>query len=94
MRYIKVPGTTKDHNVLMYAISTCIWCKKTKKWLRDQDIEYLYVDVDLCNVEDREKIKKDILTREGQLVYPVIIIDDEILINGFQIEKLKEVLGI
>jgi glutaredoxin len=78
----------------MYAISTCIWCKRTKKWLRDHDIEYLYVDVDLCNVEDREKIKKDILTRGGQLVYPAIIIDDELLINGFRIEKLKEVLGL
>jgi glutaredoxin len=94
MRYIKVPGKNKEHNVLMYAISTCIWCKRAKKFLRDQDIEYLYVDIDLCNAEDRAKIREDILARGGQLIYPVIIIDDEILLNNVQINKIKEALGI
>jgi len=94
IRYIKVPGKNKEHKVLMYAISTCIYCKRAKKWLRDQDIEYLYVDIDLCNAEDRATIRKDILARGGQLIYPVIIIDDDILINNLRINKLKETLGI
>ncbi len=94
MRYIKVPGKYKEHKVLIYAISTCIWCKRAKKFLRDQDIEYKYVDLDQCNVEDRSKIKKDILARGGQLVYPTIIIDDKILINNFRIDKIRDALGI
>jgi glutaredoxin len=94
MRYIKVPGKYKGHKVLIYAISTCIWCKRAKKFLRDQDIEYKYVDIDQCNVEDRSKIKKDILARGGQLVYPTIIIDDKILINNFRIDKIRDALGI
>lgn len=94
MKYIKVLGKNKKHKVLMYAISTCIWCKRAKNFLKNHNIEYSYVDVDLCNIEDREKIKKDILIRGGRLVYPTIIIDNEILINRFQTNKLKEVLGI
>ena len=94
MKYIKVPGKYKEHKVLIYAISTCIWCKRAKKFLRDQDIEYKYVDIDQCNVEDRSKLKKDILARGGQLSYPVIIIDDKILINNFQIDKIRDALGI
>ena len=94
MRYIKVPGKYKGHKVLIYAISTCIWCKRAKKFLRDQDIEYKYVDIDQCNVEDRSKIKNDILARGGQLVYPTIIIDDKILINNFRIDKIRNALGI
>lgn len=94
MRYIKVPGKYKGHKVLIYAISTCIWCKRAKKFLRDQDIEYKYVDIDQCNVEDRSKIKNDILARGGQLVYPTIIIDDKILINNFRIDKIRDALGI
>ena len=94
MKYIKVPGKYKKHKVLIYAISTCIWCKRAKKFLRDQDIEYKYVDIDQCNVEDRSKIKNDILARGGQLVYPTIIIDDKILINNFRIDKIRDALGI
>jgi len=62
--------------------------------LKDNNIEYEYVDVDLCGEEDREKIRQDILNRGGRLSYPVIIIDDKILINGFYEEKIKEALGI
>jgi len=65
-----------------------------KQFLKDNNIEYEYVDVDLCGEEDREKIRQDILNRGGRLSYPVIIIDDKILINGFYEEKIKEALGI
>ena len=94
MRYVKVPGKNREPQVLIYAISTCLWCKRAKKFLIDQDVEYNYVDLDQCNVEDRSKIKKDILARGGQLSYPVIIIDDEILINGFRVDKIRDALEI
>jgi glutaredoxin len=94
MNSVKVPGKNKKHIVLLYAISTCAWCKLTKKFLKDNEIEYEYVDVDLCNEEDREKIRKDILRRKGELSYPTTIIDDEVLVLGFRKDKLKEALEI
>ena len=60
----------------------------------DNDIQFEYIDVDLCSREDREKIRKDIASRGGGLSYPTTIIDDRILINGFKENKLKEALGI
>jgi glutaredoxin len=80
--------------VLLYALSTCAWCKMTKQFLKDNNIEYEYVDVDLCHEEDKEKIKREILNRGGSLSYPTIIIDDKILITGFRKDKLKEILEI
>ncbi len=94
MRTIKVSGKNNRHRVLMYAISTCGWCKRAKKFLRDNNIEYEYVDVDLCSREDREKIRKDILSRGGHLIFPTIIVDDRILVTGFQEEKIREALEI
>jgi glutaredoxin len=94
VKLVKVSGKSSKHKVLMYAISTCAWCKLTKKFLKDKDIEYEYVDVDLCEEEDKEKIRQDILDRGGSLSYPTIIIDDEILINGFRKDKLAEALEI
>ena len=78
----------------MYAISTCAWCKRTKIFLKDNNIEYEYVDVDLSSREDRETIRKEILKRGGKLTYPAIIIDDKAVINGFRKDEIKETLEI
>ena len=92
MQTIKVPGKNNKHRVLMYAISTCGWCKRAKKFLIDNNIEYEYVDVDLCSKEEREKIRSDILSRGGLLSYPTIIVDDRTLITSFQEDKIREAL--
>jgi len=62
--------------------------------LTDNDIEYEYVDVDLCSREEREKVRNDILSRGARFSYPTIIVDGTFLINGFQVEKISEVLEI
>lgn len=94
MRPVRVPGRNAKHRVLMYALSTCAWCKRAKKFLIDNSIEYEYVDVDVCSREERERIKRDILSRGGRLSYPTIVIDNRILITGFQEDKIREALEI
>ncbi|MCJ7763090.1 glutaredoxin family protein [Candidatus Bathyarchaeota archaeon] len=94
MNFSKVSGKNSKHKVLMYALSTCVWCKMTKQYLKDNGIEYEYVDVDLCDEKDKEKIRQHIISKGGNLSYPTIIIDDAILITGFRKDKFKEILGI
>jgi len=94
MNFVKVPGKNRRHKVLVYALSTCAWCKLAKKFLKENAVEYGYIDVDLCNEADREKVKQKILSRGGNLSYPAIIIDDKTVINGFRKDKIKEALEI
>jgi len=94
MKVVKVSGRNNKHKVFVYALSTCAWCKQTKKFLKDNGVEYEYADVDLCDEEDQEKVSKDILSKGGRLSYPTIIIDNKILINGFHVDKIKEALDI
>ena len=94
MQIIKVSGNNNKHKVLMYAISTCGWCKRAKKMLNDMDVEYEYVDIDLSSWEDKQKIRQDILSRGGRLLYPTIIIDDKLLLTNPPESKLREVLEI
>jgi len=91
---VKVNGKRRKHKVFMYAISTCAWCKRTKQFLKDNDIEFEYVDVDLSKEEDQEKIEKDITRHGGKPVYPTLIVDDNILIAGFKVDKISEALGL
>ena len=94
MNFIRVPGENKKHKVLMYALSTCAWCKRARRFLNENKVEYEYVDVDLCSAEEKENISKEILSKGGSLSYPTILVDDKILITGFRKDKLKEVLDL
>ncbi len=94
MKIVKVPGKNTKHKVFVYALSTCAWCRLTKRYLKDNGIEYEYVDVDLCDDDDKDEVKQDILDKGGDLSYPTIIIDDKTLITGFRKDKLKEILEI
>jgi glutaredoxin len=90
----KVAGKKNMHKVILYALSTCVWCKMTKQFLKDNDVEFEYVNVDLCDEDDKEKIRRHIQSKGGSLSYPATIVDDSIVITGFRKDKLKEALGI
>jgi len=94
MKVSKVFGKQNKHKVMLYALSTCVWCKMTKQFLKDSDVEYEYVDVDLSTENDKEKIRQHIQSKGGNLSYPSTIVDDKILITGFRKDLLKEALEI
>lgn len=94
MKIVKVNGRKKSHRVFMYAISTCAWCKRTKQFLRGNNVEFEYVDVDLGSDEDKEKIEKEITKRGGRLSYPTLIVDDKTLITGYKEDKMSEALDL
>jgi glutaredoxin len=80
--------------VKLYAISTCGWCKKTKNFLNENNVEYEFEDVDLLEGEDKERAREEVGRHNPRKSYPTIIIDDQVVIVGFDVDKLKEALGI
>ncbi len=88
----KVPGKNTKHKVFMYTLSTCVWCKMTKQFLKDNNVAYEYVDVDLSSEEDREKIRKEIQAKGGVLSYPTTIVDSKVVITGFRKDLLTKEL--
>jgi glutaredoxin len=87
-----VVGENKGHKVFLYALSTCGWCKKTKQFLKDNKIEYEYLDVDTASSENRRKAIDEIKARKVSLGFPIIIIDDETIISGYKPEAIAEAL--
>jgi glutaredoxin-like protein NrdH len=94
MQFSKVSGQKRQHEVVLYALSTCAWCRMTKQFLKDNDVEYEYIDVDLCEEGDKQKIRERIQSKGGPLSYPTVIVDDNVLITGFRADKLREALGL
>lgn len=90
---IKKEGKNKNKKVKLFALSTCIWCKKTKELLDKCDIEYEYEFVDECTPDEKEKLLSDLDKYNPKRSYPTIVIDNEVVV-GFQEDKIKELLGL
>ena len=92
MEFTHVNGKDKG-KILLYAISTCIWCKKTKRLLNELGVAYDYIDVDLLPDEDVKIIQKEVLKWKERVGYPLIVINDEKCIPDFEPDKIEELLG-
>ena len=77
-----------EHEVMVYTLSTCVWCKKIKNFLQSLNVQFNYIDVDLSSEEEKKKVRR--LT----LSYPLTIIDDKIEINGYKEERIREALNL
>ena len=87
-----VDGKEKG-KVMLYALSTCIWCRKTKMFLNELGVAYDFVDVDLLDPEDQDKAVEIIKKFNPTGGFPTTIIDDKDCIRGFDERKIREVLG-
>lgn len=82
MRLTHVDGKDKG-KVVLYALSTCMWCKKTKTLLKELEVAYDYVDIDLLPPEEKPEVREQVIKWKGQAVYPCIVINDERCIPRF-----------
>jgi glutaredoxin-like protein NrdH len=79
--------------IKLFALSTCVWCKKTKRLLGELGIGYDYVDVDLLNQADNATAREEIVRWNPRCSFPTIVVDDTRCIAGFdeaEIRKLAE----
>lgn len=78
--------------IMLYALSTCPWCHKTKDLLRNLGVAYDYEDVDLLDNETYETVSNKILTLVPNLSFPIIVIGNKV-IQGFRETEIKKELG-
>jgi glutaredoxin len=88
---IKQVEGRKAGKLMLYAISTCPWCRKTKALLNELGVEYSYIDVDLVP-EEEDKIRREVERWNDRLSFPTLVIDDEEVIIGFQEERIRQAL--
>ena len=92
MKLQHVEGQNKGKLVL-FALSTCGWCKKTRALIEDLDADYEYVYVDLLKGDEREEVVEMVKKWNPQLSFPTLVINDGKTIVGFKEEEIKEAIG-
>ncbi|MCL2687253.1 MAG: glutaredoxin family protein [Methanobrevibacter sp.] len=80
-------------NVVLFALSTCGWCKKVRMLLEDLEVEYDYIYVDLTTGDEREEAVKALEKFNPDVSFPTLIINDSDVIIGFEKEKIESKLG-
>jgi len=90
MNIVQVEGKG-NVDIFLYTLSTCVWCKKAKKWLKKNKLAYRYVDVDLEPPEKKEAVMAEVRRCNPKGSFPTIVIDGHDCLVGFKPEKFKEV---
>lgn len=78
--------------ITLYALSTCIWCKKTKEFLSSMGVAFDYIYVDLLKGDDRSKAIEQVKKYNPDTSFPTIVIGEKGIV-GFREKEIKEALG-
>lgn len=87
-----VNGENKG-KVVLFALSTCGWCRRTRALLEELKVEYSYIYVDLLEGQERGEIIEQVKKFNSQLSFPTLVINDDKTIVGFNEEEIKELLA-
>lgn len=88
-----VGGKNSRRKVLLFALSTCVWCKKTKKLLEGLGVAYDFIDVDLLKGREEEEAMDEVRRHNPAGTFPTMVIDGRQVIAGFKEDEIRKALG-
>ena len=77
--------------VKVYALSTCPWCKKVKRYLEENNVQFDAIDVDLAQGEEQKQALEEVEKLTGKRSFPVTVINDQVIL-GFKEEEIEGAL--
>ncbi len=92
MAVAHVPGRDSG-SIMLYALSTCGWCQKTRKLLDELGVAYAYEYVDLLRGDEREVAVQKISAWNPAVSFPTLVLSDSRCIIGFKEADIREALG-
>lgn len=81
----------KKMKILLYTLSTCSHCLRTKKFFKDNGIEVEITDVDLLSGDERQRIMDEVRKLNPECTFPTICIDEKVIV-GFNEERIRKAL--
>lgn len=91
MGFTTVQGTNQGHDITLYALSTCGWCRKTKELLDAKQVAYKFIYVDRCEGDERTEVTARMRELNPRGSFPTMQIDGEVVV-GFDEERIEELL--
>lgn len=84
----------KLRKVKGYFLSTCGWCRKTKRFFDANNVDYEYEYVDLLTGNQRVRALAELEQWNPRRSFPTVVVsnDDTEVVIGFREDRLREVL--
>ena len=79
--------------VMLYALSTCGWCAKTKDLIRQLGIAFDYTYVDLLEGKEQDDAMSQVEKFNPNGSFPTLVIEGKKAIVGFREQEIREALG-
>ena len=76
--------------IKLFALSTCVWCRKTKRLLDELGIGYDYIYADLLEGDDHEEVQGEISRWNPRCSFPTIVVDDARCIVGYDEDEIRK----
>ena len=77
-------------SIMLYALSTCIWCKKVKKLLDNLGVSYEFIDVDKLSGRDNAEVVAEVKKFNPRCTFPTMVVDGSECIVGFKEDQIRE----
>ena len=87
-----VDGKDAGH-VMLYALSTCGWCAKTRQLLGDLGVAYDYEYIDELKGEEKATAVKKVEKWNPSTSFPTLVIKDKKCIIGFREDDIRKALA-
>lgn len=88
-------GSRKPRDLVVYALSTCGFCRRGLDFLKKNNIDFQYVYVDTLEPSQKQDLKQQ-LTRKfkQQVLFPFVVLDDEEVMVGFKEQEWRKALSL
>ena len=83
----------KVGDLMLYALSTCQWCNKTKELLRDLGVDFNFVYVDLLEGKEQDMALTELERWNPRGSFPTLVIGNARCIIGYQESQIREEFG-
>ena len=93
--FSEIPGESTGHQLKLFALSTCGFCRKAIDFLKKKGISYSIVYMDQLPVSSKRQIKSEFSDKfDKKILYPALVVDDTEALIGFTKEDWVKSLGL
>jgi glutaredoxin-like protein NrdH len=93
MKFNHVAGENVGQ-IVLYALSTCVWCKKTRRLLEELGVDFHYVYVDLLNEKDQKEAMQEVEKWNPAGSLPTIVFNGKECVVGYDADEIRGKLGL
>lgn len=81
-------------NIVVYALSTCVWCSMAKTLLKRLGVAYRYIHMDLLTDEEQEAARTELQRWNPRGSYPTLVFNDARAVLGYDEARIRQELGL